>query len=175
MNPITELAEIDFIAFLLTAFIIISAVVAITTMIGKFFKIIGKTLKWFNKQNQDHELLITTTNTLNELQKRHEEDVKQSIRHDDMIRNDLSKLTETVNTMIDKLDVMEEKRNASEKAKLKDRIAQAYRKYHEDGKWTKMDKEAYLGLIKDYENHGGTNSFVHEICEPESYTWEIID
>lgn len=94
MNPIEELVQIDIITFLLTAFVIISAVVAIVTMIGKFCNIIGKPLKWFNKQNQDHELLITTANTLNALQQKHEEDTKQSIRHDDMIRDDLKKLTD---------------------------------------------------------------------------------
>lgn len=77
--------------------------------------------------------------------------------------------------IIAKLDRMEAKSDASELAKLKDRIAQAYRKYHEAGKWTRMDKESYDGLIRDYEAHGGSNSFVHTICEPESYTWEIID
>ena len=77
--------------------------------------------------------------------------------------------------IIDKLNLMEAKNDASELAKLKDRIAQAYRKYHEAGKWTRMDKESYEGLIQDYEAHGGSNSFVHTICEPESFTWEIVD
>ena len=70
---------------------------------------------------------------------------------------------------------MEKKTDDSERAKLKDRIAQAYRKHHESGEWTRMDKEAYEGLIRDYEAHGGKNSFVHDICEPESFTWKIID
>lgn len=94
MNDIKELLQIDFVAFFVTIFIIISAIVSIVGLVGKFCNIIGKPLKWFNKQNQDHELLIATANMLNELQKHHEEDVQQSIRHDEMIREDLKKLTD---------------------------------------------------------------------------------
>ena len=38
-----------------------------------------------------------------------------------------------------------------------------------------MEREAFNDLISDYEAHGGQNSFVHSICEPESQTWNVID
>ena len=57
----------------------------------------------------------------------------------------------------------------------KDRISQSYRYYHAKGQWNSMEKEAFDGLIRDYESHGGENSFVHSVCEPESCTWKIVD
>ena len=29
-------------------------------------------------------------------------------------------------------------------------------------------------LIEEYEEHGGTNSFVHSTVEPEMYVWQKI-
>lgn len=135
----------------------------------------GIEFRWLRKRNEDHKLLLSTTNKLISLENQRNIDVEESIRHDRAIKEDLSKVAALVDQIIDKLNLMEAKNDASELAKLKDRIAQAYRKYHEAGEWTRMDKESYDGLIRDYEAHGGSNSFVHTICEPESYTWEIVD
>ena len=38
-----------------------------------------------------------------------------------------------------------------------------------------MEKEAFDGLIEEYEEAGGNNSFVHDIVMPESYTWELVE
>lgn len=94
----------------------------------------------------------------------------------------LASISTEVHTTKDKINVlsqmiidMQNKTDATERARLKDRISQAYRYYHEKGHWNRMEKEAFEDLIKDYEAHGGKNSFVHSICEPESCTWELID
>ena len=60
---------------------------------GKASEIIGKPVKWVKKRNNDHELLVKTSEGLNELRQKQEEDTKQSIRHDKMIKEDLEKLT----------------------------------------------------------------------------------
>lgn len=72
-------------------------------------------------------------------------------------------------------DRVKETADASKRAELKDRIAQSYRYHSALGRWTKMDEDAFRDLIQDYEAHGGTNSFIHSICEPESYLWKITD
>ena len=41
--------------------------------------------------------------------------------------------------------------------------------------WNHMAKEALEGLIRQYESHGGSNSFVHSIVEPEIQTWKLVD
>lgn len=99
-------------------------------------------------------------------------------KHDEM----LNKIVVETKATSDKVSVlgqmivdMQQKTDASERAKLKDRISQAYRYYHDKGEWNKMEREAFNDLIRDYEAHGGQNSFVHSICEPESQTWNVID
>ncbi len=72
------------------------------------------------------------------------------------------------------LDI-QRKNDANKRAELKDRIGQSYRYYHTLKEWNRMEKEAFYDLVKDYELHGGENSFVHEKCVPESYTWELTD
>ena len=72
---------------------IITIFVSTATLIGKASEIIGKPVKWVKKRNNDHELLVKTSEGLNELKQKQEEDTKQSIRHDKMIKEDLEKLT----------------------------------------------------------------------------------
>lgn len=90
MEEITKLSQIDYISFFNTLFIIISAITTIVIAIKKFFDIIGKPIKWFNKRNEDHELILKTIDSLGELEKKHNEDVQQSIRHDKLIKENLN-------------------------------------------------------------------------------------
>ena len=94
MDIITELFKQDFSSLFIGFFIILSSVIAIYEIIGKFSKIIGKPVKWIRKKDNDHELLLQTVERVETLQKEQNESVKQSIRHDEMIRTDLKKLTE---------------------------------------------------------------------------------
>lgn len=151
------------------------AIISIAKIIEGIGNVFDKPVKWAKKQTKDHELIELTAKRLEELDARQKQDTKQSIKHDEMMREDISKLATLIQTVIDKQDAMEKKNDESTRAKLKEKLATLYRKYHVAKKWTKMEKEAYDGLIKDYEQHGGTNSFVHDICQPESFTWEIVD
>lgn len=94
MEILTEFFKQDFSSFFITCFFVLSAVVAAHSVIGKFSKIIGKPVKWVRENEKDHKLLIKTAESLNELKKQHDESVEQSIRHDEIIKNDLKKLTE---------------------------------------------------------------------------------
>lgn len=94
MEIITELFKQDFSSLILGFFVIISSIISIYEIIGKFSTIIGKPVKWIRKKDNDHELLLQTVERVEALQKEQNESVKQSIRHDEMIRNDLKKLTD---------------------------------------------------------------------------------
>lgn len=94
MEMITELQKLDFSSLIIGIFIILSSAIAICEVIGKFSKIIGRPVKWVREKEKDHHLLIQTVDTLDALQKQHEESVRQSIRHDEMIRSNLKNLTE---------------------------------------------------------------------------------
>lgn len=94
MGTIDLLFESDIIRWVYVTLIILSGITAIAVVIEKFFNFIGKPIKWFNKNNKDHELLLTTSKILSELQEKQKEDVRQSIRHDEIIKEDLKKLSD---------------------------------------------------------------------------------
>ena len=92
-DNINTLLKLDWVAIILGIFIIISTVIAIYEIACKFSEIIKKPIGVAKQRKQDHELLIKTVQDLKELHDKHEEDTKQSIKHDKMIREDLQKLT----------------------------------------------------------------------------------
>lgn len=174
MESIKELLELDWIALILAIFIIMSGTIAIFTIIGKFSEIIGKPVKWVREKKKDHELLLKTVQDLTELHNTHKEDTKQSIRHDEMIREDLQALTSTVKDISEKLEVMQEKIDATEMAKLKEKILGYYRKYKDIGEWQRFESDVFWGLYDRYISHGG-NSFVQHNIEPTMRNLKVID
>lgn len=174
MDNIKELLELDWIALILGIFIIMSGIIAIFTIIGKFSEIIGKPVKWVREKKKDHELLLKTVNDLTELHNTHKEDTRQSIRHDEIIRQDLQTLTETVNNISSRLEIMQKKMDATEMAKLKDKIVAYYRKYSVLGEWEQFEHDVFWGLYDSYISHGG-NSFVKDDIEPAMRRLKIKD
>lgn len=79
---------------LLYIFVLIAGVVAITTLVEKFSAIIGKPMGAMKQRKEDHELLLRTVEDLKTLHAQHEEDTKQSIRHDQMVEGKLESLTD---------------------------------------------------------------------------------
>ena len=84
-------------------------------------------------------------------------------------------LTSAISLLTQKIDTMIADEKERQRAKLKDRIGEMYGYYHEKQEWNHMQKEALDDLITAYENAGGLNSYVHDIVQPESYTWKLID
>ena len=39
---------------------------------------------------------------------------------------------------------------------------------------TDMQFETLMDLIEEYEEHGGVNSFVHNVVQPEMHVWNKI-
>ena len=131
--------------------------------------IIGWFKKRFEIQTKDEqlqtELSVVKTDIVN--LKNDINDVKGAVE-------DVSAaVTELKNRMVDML----ERQDSSTRSRIKDRIAQAYRYYSAEDRrcWTKMEKEAFDGLVESYERAHGDNSFMHETCVPASLTWQIID
>lgn len=145
-----------YIYFLCTTISVISSEQA-WKIITNFLSTFGIKFEWIERRKQDRNLLQKHDTMLNEIA------IETKATSD--------KVTVLGQMMVD----MQQKTDASERAKLKDRISQAYRYYHEKGEWNKMEREAFNDLIRDYESHGGQNSFVHSVCEPESQTWNVTD
>lgn len=174
MGNITQLFKQDYSSIILGIFIVMAGIITIIEIIGKFSIIIGKPVKWVKSRQEDHNLLIETTKRLSELSERHNESVNQSIRHDQMIKDDIAKLSDTVNGIAETLSNMQEKDNITELKKLKDSLVRYYNKYKDVGEWSKLEKDAFWDLFDDYEKRGG-DGYVHSIIEPIMRELKEID
>lgn len=174
MDTITELFKLDIASLFVGVFLVLSALISMFTIIGRFSELIRKPVWWIKKKNEDHELLIKTTQTLNALQQKHEEDVNQSIRHDKIIKEDLSLVSAKMDALSVQISDMQHKMDETEMAKLKDSIVNYYRKYKDIGEWSKLESDAFWDLFCRYEAHGG-NGFIHSVVEPVMREINIID
>ena len=68
MNDIQNVLELDFSSLIISIFLILSAFVTAVTILDKFFKIIGKPIKWFKGKDEDHDLLTKTIKNVETLQ-----------------------------------------------------------------------------------------------------------
>ena len=93
MGTIEKITEIDFVSWTITAFLLLSIFIAGYEIIGKASEIIGKPVKYVRERNKIKELTLQNTEQIKELAQKHEDSVNQSIRHDEIIRKDLAKLT----------------------------------------------------------------------------------
>lgn len=134
--------------------------------------------QWAKRKQEKDELLKIIYSTKEKVEQYAENRI-----HDREQSFEIQKqLTDSINALSDKLDAMNLKQNELEekhrkriRAEMKDKISQLYRYYHERGKWNDMEREAFNDLIDEYEDAGGSNSFVHTVVQPESYTWEVVE
>lgn len=77
MEAIKALFELDFTAVILAVFIIMSGIIAMYTIIGKFSEVIGKPVKWVRQRQVDHDLLEKNKNDIKNLSDKHEADTKK--------------------------------------------------------------------------------------------------
>lgn len=174
MNYIEAIKNFDIVSWIVLGFMLLSAIIAGYEIICKFSEIIKKPIGAAKQRKKDHELLEKTVKDLKILHDKHEEDTKQSIRHDEMIRQDLHALTITVNEIAEKLEIMQQKSDATEMAKLKEKILGYYRKYAPLGEWEKFESDVFWGLYESYIARGG-NSFVKHDIEPIMRGLKVIE
>lgn len=183
MDAINLLLKQDITSLILSIFIIMSAVIAMFSIIGKFSEIIGKPVRWIRKKNQDHELLMKTIQSLTTLQHKHEYDVNESNNHDKILQDKISDINKKVDSLSITIFEMRKIQDEDKLAEYKDKIGDSYRYYSEREYsetnpvpyWNHMEKESLEGLISQYEAHGGKNSFVHSIVETEMQKWKVIN
>lgn len=100
-------------------------------------------------------------------------DTSKEIREE--MYSDIKSISTDLKGVVNKMDIMEEKNNLSKQADLKEKIEKLYRECHAHMVCTDTAFETLKDLITDYERHGGKNSFVHSLVQPEMYTWERIE
>ena len=157
---ISELFKQDFVALIASAFIVMTGIIAMADIIGKFSILIGKPVKWIRNKEKDHELLIRTVDEMKQLTKSLS-DISQKI-------DQMQQSTD------ERFEKSEQKNNKRIRAELKDKISQSYRYYHALGQINNMELEALEDLIEEYEAAQGQNSFVHSVVQKEMYTWTRI-
>ena len=93
MEWIKELFNIDYVAVVLSVFIIMSAVIAIHSIVGRFLAIFGKPIKWFHSKDADHDMLLEHEKKIKNLADKHKEDTDEINSKENAIRKDIEKLT----------------------------------------------------------------------------------
>ncbi len=165
MSAIKELTTLDFSLVFVSVFIILIWIKAMVSLFEWFIEKLGLETKGMRKRKEEHNLLIQTSQGLIQLQEKHEESVRQSIRHDEMIKADISSLTDKINEIADTLSVMQKKDNETKLKELKGSLIRYYHKYKDIGEWSKLEKDAFWDLFDDYEKRGG-DGYIHTIVEP---------
>lgn len=99
---------------------------------------------------------------------------KKTDENIDKLFDCMQELKGAISGVSSQVQVMQKRSDENEAARIKDRVAQAYRYYHATGKITVMEKEALEENIKAYSQYSD-NSFIHSVVEKELPTWDIVD
>lgn len=99
MEALRELLKLDYVAVILAVFIIMSGVIAIYTIIGRFSEIIKKPVSWVKKKNEDHDMLLRHDQEIKNLAKKHKTDTDKLSCEESEIKKDITRLT---NMFLDK-------------------------------------------------------------------------
>lgn len=174
MEAIKELISVDFVYVFVSVFTILFAIKAIISLFEWIFNKLGLETKWMKNKKLEHNLLIKTSKDLLSLQEKHDESVRQSIRHDEIIKKDITTLTNTVNGIAATLTEMQKKENETKLKELKGSLIRYYNKYKNIGEWSKLEKDAFWDLFDDYEKRGG-DGYIHSIVEPVMRELKEID
>lgn len=134
--------------------------------------------KFYERRKRKEELLqmlVDDHKRIKEYEKNRIHDREQSFQIQKQLIESQQQLDFSLAELKQHLISMEEKQNKKTRADLKDKIRRSYQVYHERGEWNDMEKESLEGLIEEYECAAGTNSFVHDIVQPEMYTWKLVE
>lgn len=93
MDALKELTQINYGTLIIAICTILLAFKFMWTLFDWFVKLLGLETKYMRQKREEHELLIATIQNLKELQKKQEEDVKQSIQRDKRIKDDIKNLS----------------------------------------------------------------------------------
>lgn len=173
--------------------LIIALVILVMTQKNKIVALLNKWRKVKNEEDDFHSLVYNMKTSIEKLSKVVEQNQenrdKELLQYRDDSRKIRDKMYEVINEQSQSISkqsqsieelkdiVIEIQRINSEttKAEIKERIARIYRECTHEQVCTEMQLETLEDLIKEYEKHGGDNSFVHSIVEKEMYHWKVIN
>lgn len=162
--------------------VIVVVLIILCWLIGILFKhrkdIMCALNQWAQRKQEKDELLKMVYNNKKAIEQYAENrihDREQSFMIQGQLTDAIKALSEKLDAIDKRQSDYEEKHKKRLRAEIKDRIAELYRYYSTKKSWSSMEKEAFDGLIEEYESAGGENSFVHSKVQAESYLWKIED
>lgn len=90
VNNITALKDVDFFQWICVAFLLLAAIVYGAELIGKFFKMIGKPLKWKKNRETDHDLILKNSEAIKALADLHKRDCDNATAKANDLRDNLN-------------------------------------------------------------------------------------
>lgn len=174
MDAINELTNINFPYFFVEILIILFAARVVVTLFEWVIDKLGIETKQMRQKREDRELLTKTSAELAVLKSEHDKSVKESNRNDELIKQDISSLADTVNGIASTLEEIQKRANDTKIKELKDSLIKYYNKYKDIGEWSKLEKEAFWDLFDDYSDRGG-DGYIHSIVEPVMRSLREID
>lgn len=90
MDAIIGLTRVDFSSVFLSVFTILVGLKAVVSIFEWFVNKLGLETKWMKDKREERELLVQTSQSLAELQKKHIEDTMLSDEHDENIRKEFT-------------------------------------------------------------------------------------
>ena len=160
---------------------VIATLALLAIIVGVFVtqrKKIRDVLEHWRKKRNFEDTVMTSINGLKENDRQMRERIDEVWNTMETARDTSKEIREEMYSVIKqisvKLDGMEKKNNLSKQAEIKSRIEKLYRECHANKVCTDTAFETLKDLIADYERHGGRNSFVHSLVQPEMYMWDRI-
>ena len=160
---------------------VVATLALLGIIVGVFItqrKKIRDVLEHWRKKRNFEDTVMTSINGLKENDRQMRERIDEVWNTMETARDTSKEIREEMYSDIKhiatKLDDMEKKNNLSKQAELKSRIEKLYRECHANKVCTDTAFETLKDLIADYERHGGHNSFVHSLVQPEMYMWDRI-
>lgn len=179
------LSEITLYHLIIVGILIVSLVGIGITQKKKISKVLNKWRKDKNDEENFVSLVYELKDSIEKLSQKVQEnqdnrdkELLQYREDSKTIRDEMYKVingqSESIKTLAEKVDKMEEKNSKTKRAELKERIERIYAECHPNMRCTDTQFETLKDLIEEYEAHGGVNSFVHSLVEPEMYEWEKV-
>lgn len=172
-NLIQTVAEINGISFLIELLLVIIVITSIVPKIAQFCEYIGKPLKWYKRNDDDHEILLGVVSTISELQEKQSNDSLVHAKNEKENREELYRLMDEMRVLMEDMktsqeDLKEKVDGIVERNKLRDdatieemcdRIEQKTRYYINIVNGIPEDEyDSFVRLYKSYEAMGGNHS-----------------
>lgn len=148
----------------------------------KFLSLLNKWRKTKNDEEDFNHLVYNLknsveeiNNTLEQISKNRAHDREDSRRIRTEMYAVMDKQSESIDNLTKIVVEIQKKNSKTKRAEIKEKIERIYSECHSAMTCTDMQYETLKELIEEYEEHNGSNSFVHSTVEPEMHLWKKIN